>query len=349
MPLVRALLRASWVASIVTLATAAAGQDAAAPPSPPEPAPADGAKKSQISEEARDWFRRGVEFLGDVEGSRYEDAYHAFKKAYELSHSPKILGNMGLCAMKLERDGEAIAAYKRYLDLADDIQPDERAQIEHDVKLLEGAAKLELRVEPEGSMVLDERVPVQGERVRNQYGPVSGAISLRLRPGTHHLVVKNEGYADGTLDIELEPGAKTSRDVVLAKPTVAAVGDKPDAPKGPLPAGAFAALGVTLALGVGAGVTGGLALQNHRKYSDAINAGDQPGADDLASKGKTLNTVADVLFGVTGAGAVTTIVLFAVLPRGPVSPDAPGKPAMGARLYPTAGPGLAGFGLGGSF
>ncbi|MBV9949955.1 MAG: hypothetical protein JOZ69_24140, partial [Myxococcales bacterium] len=66
-----------------------------------------------VSEEARKHFAAGVSLLQDPDGARYEDAYREFEAAYAASSSPKILGNIGYCALKLERDGEAIAAYSR--------------------------------------------------------------------------------------------------------------------------------------------------------------------------------------------------------------------------------------------
>src|SRR5690606_41982881 len=50
------------------------------------------------------------------DGARYEDAYREFKVAYAECASWKILGNLGLASMKLERDGEAIEAIQGYLD-----------------------------------------------------------------------------------------------------------------------------------------------------------------------------------------------------------------------------------------
>src|SRR5262245_18752054 len=73
------------------------------------------ADEVQISDKARDHFRAGVNFLQDPDGARYEEAYREFKTAYADSPSWKILGNLGLAAMKLERDGEAIEAYQKYL------------------------------------------------------------------------------------------------------------------------------------------------------------------------------------------------------------------------------------------
>src|SRR5688500_17175922 len=59
-----------------------------APPPPPD----------DVMVEARKQFQAGVNLLDDPDGARYEDAYLAFRKAYELSRSPKVLGNIGYCA-----------------------------------------------------------------------------------------------------------------------------------------------------------------------------------------------------------------------------------------------------------
>src|SRR3954452_23943721 len=99
-----------------------------------QPAPA--AAKPAISEDAKRHFNAGVALLQDPEGEKVEEAYRQFRTAYELSGSPKILGNMGFCAMRLERDGEAIDAYSRYLREVPEIDADERAQIVRDLQTM---------------------------------------------------------------------------------------------------------------------------------------------------------------------------------------------------------------------
>src|SRR5678815_3697575 len=61
------------------------------------------AADAEISPQARAHFRAGVNFLDDPDGARYGEAYREFKAAYALSPSWKIIGNIGLTAMKLER------------------------------------------------------------------------------------------------------------------------------------------------------------------------------------------------------------------------------------------------------
>jgi len=65
--------------------------------------------EEKISEEAKLYFQNGVELVQN-QPPNYQDAYYQFKLAWDRSHSWKVLGNWGLCALKLERDGEAIWA-----------------------------------------------------------------------------------------------------------------------------------------------------------------------------------------------------------------------------------------------
>ena len=60
-------------------------------------------RDESVSEEARTHFKAGVSLLQDPEGEWVEEAYREFKAAYAISKSPKMLGNMGFCAMRLER------------------------------------------------------------------------------------------------------------------------------------------------------------------------------------------------------------------------------------------------------
>lgn len=159
-----------------------------------------------ITAEAKKRFAAGVALLEDPDGPRYEDAYRAFKSAYAASPSPKILGNIGLCAMKLERDGEAIDAYRRYLSEVDDIPPEEREQIQRDLGILEASSgEVTITADRADFEVADERTPTKGPEVRNVYGPFEGTTTtLRLRAGAHRLQV-----GDGEpVSVMVEAGTK---------------------------------------------------------------------------------------------------------------------------------------------
>ena len=76
-----------------------------------------------IPEEAKLYFKNGVELI-QSQPPNYQDAYYQFKLAWEKSKSWKVLSNWGVCALKLERDGEAIWAYTEYLKQKE-IDPDD--------------------------------------------------------------------------------------------------------------------------------------------------------------------------------------------------------------------------------
>src|SRR5690242_12924037 len=102
----RTTLGAALLAGVVLVAAPAHADDPpAAPATPAAPAKTNPAG---INEEGRRHFNAGVALLQDPEGEKVEEAYREFKTAYDVSGSAKILGNMGFCAMRLERDGEAI-------------------------------------------------------------------------------------------------------------------------------------------------------------------------------------------------------------------------------------------------
>mgnify|MGYP000473386942 CR=1 FL=1 len=59
-----------------------------------------------------------------------------FKAAYAASPVYKILNNLGLCAMKLERNGEALEAYGKYLAQGKNIDEAEKKQIQSDMEIM---------------------------------------------------------------------------------------------------------------------------------------------------------------------------------------------------------------------
>ncbi len=224
-------------ATAVLLASFAAHAQGAAPGGSATPAPSAApspttSATSPISPEAKQHFAAGVSFLQDPDGEKVEEAYREFKTAYDLSGSPKILGNMGLCAMKLERDGEAIDAYARYLREVPDIDPDERAQIVRDLQTLTvGVARVTVQVNKPGVRIIDVRIPVRGERVTNVYGPVEGKLTIGMRPGHHVITARLAGHEDSNWEIEAYAGGKEEASLLLREKVVApppgAVAERP--------------------------------------------------------------------------------------------------------------------------
>ena len=164
------------------------------------------AQADEAADEAKKYFETGVGYLEDPDGERIEEAYYAFKRAYDLSKSPKVLGNIGLCAMRLERDGEAIDAYTEYLKLPD-IDADERAQIERDLRSLStSTARITITVDQPNTVILDSRTAVRGDAVTNTYGPIAKSVTLRMRQGHHVVRVKRDGMDRGVWEFDAKPG-----------------------------------------------------------------------------------------------------------------------------------------------
>src|SRR6187431_2986640 len=156
------------------------------------------AAEVEITDAARQHFKAGVNFMQDPDGARYEEAYREFKAAYAAAPSWKILGNLGIASMKLERDGEAIDAMEKYLsEGGDDLPEDERAQFERDLSTLKSSVvRVTLMSVPPGVAVTDERIPVQGTSTTNRYTVDNGQLALGIRTGHHRMVARLAGYED---------------------------------------------------------------------------------------------------------------------------------------------------------
>lgn len=175
-----------------------------------------------ISENASRHFKEGVRYLTTHDADRFEKAYAQFRAAYADSPSWKILGNLGIVAEALERDGEAIDAYRGYLEGgAKDLKASEREQFKSDLNRLElGSTQLDLEVAPDGAWIIDERASDEGKPIVNRYGPSSGTTHLRLRAGRHHLHTELNGQSSPVWEFEALPGGKGSHSFDLQPPEV---------------------------------------------------------------------------------------------------------------------------------
>ncbi len=342
---------------------AAAAPAAIPPPPPPPPAPpAVGttpavAPPASISDEARAKFNVGVNLLTDPDGPRYEEAYRAFKAAYALSPSYKILGNLGLCAMKLERDDEAIAAYEKYVAEGKDLSRSEVQQITSDLAILRSSvAHVVVESDPAGAEIIDVRVPVRGERVLNSYGTVQQATKLGLHEGTHQVTARLEGYPDQTWDVEVAGGQDLPpHTFVFTKEAPATSMNVAPAPSivlsRPVPARVWIGVAATGALAVAAGVTGGLALAKHSDFDTANDGSNPKNTQSLKDSGQTFNLVNDICLGGAVVAAGVTAILYFTRPTIETTGSSPSTPAAKSRVIvvPDVARSGAGLNLLGSF
>jgi hypothetical protein len=163
-------------ASAVCIVTAAA-LSMAPPAVAAEPRP---------SPEARVHFKAGIAAL---KRERWNEAYREFKEAYAITPRWTILGNLGIAAQRLERDGEAIDCMEQYLERGQgEISRAETAEVREAIDALRaGTAEVTLEV-PGPFSIVDTRV-AESEIV-NEYGPFENRVTLSVRAGQHTFEVK---------------------------------------------------------------------------------------------------------------------------------------------------------------
>lgn len=348
-------LAAALSAALLIAPSAGLAQSAGAP------------QEVQITERARALFRAGVTLLQDPDGARYEEAYQQFKAAYAESPSWKILGNLGYTAMKLERDGEAIEAFRGYLEQGDEeLSAAERAQFQSDLDTLRAtAATVTILGVPAGTRVTDVRSPNTGPDIKNPYeAPEGEPLVLRVRPGLHRFTAQWGGGEPQTYEISTSAGgahgvtflAPQAEPEPLAPqpepvqpdpgqpPAPAAVAASPHDDgffQSPLPA--YLSLGVG-AVGVGLGVL--FLVQRSSAQSDADSRFDACLAsqscveadvremDRLDEKAATMGTLSAVSFGVGAAGLGAGVAL--LLLSGDAEEEGPAALGASVRPYATA-------------
>ena len=286
--------------------------------------------ESPITEEARQHFNAGVAYLQDPDGARYSEAYQEFLTAYAASPSWKILGNLGIAAMKLERDGEAIDAYTKYLqEGGSDLDPSEREQITRDMNTLKTSlVGLTVETAPAGAVIIDERIPATGNAVVNRYGPVTGTTRIGVKGGKHRFTAQLDGYDPLVWEVDAQPGEQSHTFELKKTPPpsppgsgMSVNGAPVDRPTSGLRIASYAAFGVGVV-----GLAGGtfFALSSKSKQNDlkdlcggdAKNCMLTEGSSD-ASKATKLNndsgtnkTLGIVGFAVGGVGIAAGITLF---------------------------------------
>lgn len=317
----------------------------------------------KVSENANRRFAQGVRYLTSQDPGRYEKAYREFKAAYADSPSWKILGNLGIVAHELERDGEAIDAFEAYLARGGkELPADERKQFKEDLALAKAAySTLTIETQPGGAWIIDERLPDTGEPIVNRYGPTEGKLELRVRAGHHRIRAELNGYDSDTWEFSDPPGASSSHTFELrperaareeAAPPVEAKHDvradtKPSSSSG-LRAASYVALGLGV---VGAGVGTYFAIDGYDKRSKAddlfADCGLQsPGCGETAplyddaiaaqdAEGQAF-TRSLVSYAAGGVLAATGVVLLIVSSGNDEKPDAAGEASLMPWLSPSA-------------
>jgi hypothetical protein len=281
--------------------------------------------KGALSDAAQRHFDAGIAYVDDPTGSKWEEALTEFRAAYAESPTWKLMNNIGLCALNLERDGEAIEAYKEYLSHGGEkgLAAKQRAQIEKDIAMLSaGLVTVTVSVEPPDATVVDERRNSKGELLVNRYPVKYGKAVLGLHPGHHKITMEASGFVSGTWGFDAEPASKHEHQFKLApekEPEINAPTPVPTAPavtaqKGRLqPAepktrtGVYIGVAATGVFAAAATVTGILALNKQKAFDKANDPAEE---DRLKKSGTNLGIVTDISIGAAVVSAGVTAYLY---------------------------------------
>lgn len=250
-------------------------------------------------EEARERFLTGVALAraGNCEGALAE-----LRASLEIVERPNTLYNAARCYEELFRYDLAVQSYERYLVIAPSDES-ERAAVEATMRSLRNLL---------GTIVVRSNVPAQvwiGDRV---VGEAPGEV---LVPGGRHAL---ELRADGFIPVrrEVEVAGRRSVEVTLelerAEVNVTNVDNRTvqvTEEGGAPPAVFYTGVGLTVAAGIVAAAFGGKALSERGRTED-LSPFDREGIARGNERARDAALLTDVFLGVTGALAITTVVLF---------------------------------------
>jgi hypothetical protein len=312
--LIRRSLAPSAFALFLTFSSLAGAEEEASTAGPPQASDADLAT-------ARLHFANGVELL-QAESPNYQDAYQQFILALEKSgRSWKVLGNLALCALKLERDGEALAYYDEYLERGgDEIDPRERASIQKETLLARGnLTTLNIRSSDPNARITVSR---QGSSAPSQLYDLDkdGHATLGLRSGTI-TVVARAGEKRLEWTSALSPGEQTTHEFDFeaskeqaSAPSAATSSSSTDSGVKRRPSGLFIAGLATAGVGVltvGGGAVLGVMSQNKESSArdSCIESTCPESTEADFDSAASMATAANVMFIAGGVLAATGITL----------------------------------------
>jgi hypothetical protein len=285
---------------------------------PPAPSPV---------EQARTHFTRGAELFKE---GNFRAALVEFRRANEIAPNFRILYNLGQTYQELHDYVNALRAYEEYIDKGGaEIAADRRAEVEAEIRKLHGrVAQVTVKSDAEGAQLLVDDAPTGVTPLREP---------LLLSAGAHRLVLMRQGTSIAVTSVEVAGGDTVT--VELKASPASAPPTPPVAPRAQVSSGLGAAFWVgvatTGALVVGTTVTGLIALDAKRDYSDKLGAfpGSRADVDAARDRTKHFALATDILGGAAILVGIGTVYL-AVTAKGGEAPR--NTPSVGLLIGPTS-------------
>ncbi len=276
--------------------------------------------------------------VGAYERGDFENALESFTQAYRLAPHPAVRVNMANCYEQLGRFAEATFNFQRFLEESGpDIAPEQRAEVENAIE------RLKLKF---GELIVDTRpadVSLSIDGMSAQRG-LDGRI--QLRSGPHLLRATKPGYVNLERSIDVVGGTEQRVTLELQslsvapapsvdegveeqesesdwRPTTDAIPEQQDGRSKLRPA-MLITFGAAMLCGIGAGITGGLAVKAQNDFDDAVAASNSGSASammraqaradglDASDRADTLAVTTDVLWISAAVGASAAFVMWMV-------------------------------------
>jgi hypothetical protein len=263
----------------------------------------------------------------------YADALEKFKQAFAAYDSPKLLFNIGQANRDLGRPAEALEAFEQFLIGAGDAAPETIEEARRSVDELQmklGRVRVECPIE-------NATISLDGKDV----GLTPLTKLLWATPGRHQVTARHWSFPPAIENVEVRVGEVSPVRIVLQAPVEKVVAPPPSPTEGPAGRSGLSseeaqsarqeakpgesskgwwmgrtwtwvAAGSAVLFGAGA-VTAGLAMQSKYDSLKKTCGGSQLGCSESdISAVATRRNVANVMWALAGASAVTAGILFFV-------------------------------------
>jgi hypothetical protein len=232
----------------------------------------------------------------------------AFRAAWQLEPRAKTALDLGVALAESGELAQAAEAFETYLaDPSSD--PAKRPVVEHQLAAWRARlGRIAVRVTP-----AEATIAIDGVRALRDHGE----LNVPAAPGPHRIEIACDGYTARELAVvvvaEQTSESREELAVIVTPAPIAMPADPPRASRTPL----WIALGTTGLAATAGTVAGIVALERwstvHAQCPGGVCA--SPADLSLAHRAKLAGDTADVAFAISGAAAITTIVLWRIAPR----------------------------------
>jgi len=263
-------------------------------------------------DQAKVQYQQGIELF---ESGKFEQAAIAFRKAYDLKPSYKVLFNLAQAENSADRFAAALWAYTRYLAEGGADVPAERVkQVKEEITRLNAlVGMVVIQGGPDGAEVFVDKESLGRTPLQAPLFVDLGRREVVVEQGGRRILERVVTVAGGErVVLELETSAAETGSTTPA-PEPSPAGEEDEA--GPKRLWTWVAAGVGGAALVGAVITGGMAISKKKDLDDTCPDGACPSSEmGEVDSARNLGNASTALAIIAGVGIAAGVVLFFVEP-----------------------------------